>query len=1007
MLKLRPLISSLVVLCAAHNLLYPQSFAELNAKAKARLEQTKPDGTSPISKQLRRWEWFWESRQGLDGSMPSSLVYEQGFTHAIRAQVKGDRLQTGATWRETGPTGPANFTQQQGWFGIGRVNCIAFSNQNASLMFAGSAAGGIWRTTNSGQLWTEVVVPTLPIFGVADIAIAAQNDRIIYVATGDANGSVAGDVTGYPAFTHGVIKSTDGGATWARTSFIANLSQQLVIGRLWIHPTNPDLVVAATSLGIQRTTDGGQSWRTTTSTVHVRDIVQHPSKPNVLYGATFNFAGTIAVLKSTDAGESWRQVTTLNNTVRARLAVSPHLQNSVWMVTSATQPYALGGVYQSINEGETYTKLNVSQNLLGWSIVGNDFNRGGQGWYDLAMAVSPTNSQRLTVGGVNNWRSESGGTSWQLLTEQNGNGAPFVHADQHFLTYHPSTRHLYACHDGGISVSTNDGISWRDLSTGLRIQQFYGMDVAQTNSTTLIAGSQDNATYIRTIAGGRHVIGGDGMKCKIDPTNASVMYASIYYGQYYRSTNGGMNFAAISSREVRGELGAWVTPISMSNQAPSTIYLGYQNVWKSTNRGGNWSRISNLPPSASSTLRALAVAPSSDNFIYASYSDALYYTSNGGTSWSQVRDVSEYISSIAVDPASPSRAFVTIGSYNSPRRVLQVENGNVVDITGTGLPPVPVNTIVIHNHLFNRLIVGTDVGVYFMDNASGVWEPYGRNMPTTIVTELVLAKEDQTLFASTYGRGIWEIDATQCIAATPAIQRTPSSSQPLCAGDSVILTAPSNYESYRWSNGDTTRSIVLSTLSQSGEYIVNVTDKQGCRASSLATTVEFLRAPGRPSISRRGDTLRSSVLGGVIRWQWRFRPSSGQSAVDIPGATQREHVPTQSGLYSVLVFNENSCSALSNETEVSVTSIAEGSQNTQIVLSPNPTSALARLSWNGDRNRVTSVDVVSIDGRLLLHAQPEPASGNVELDLSSFARGTYLVRVTSPTGVWVRPIIRD
>ncbi len=988
------------------SLVTAQSFSDIQAQAQAKLEQPSSDGTPAFSKQFRRWEWFWESRKGTDGSMPSTSVYERGFTHAVRARSKGDALQTGASWKETGPVAPPNFGQGQAWFGIGRVNCIAFSYQNAQLMYAGSANGGLWRSTNAGQLWTEVQVPILPIFAVSDIAIAPQNDRIIYVATGDANGSVAGDISGYPAFSHGVIKTTDGGATWSRTTFASELRQQLVIGRLWIQPTNPDVVVAATALGIQRTTDGGTTWRTVTSTTHVRDIIQHPLNPSILYGASFNFSGTIALLKSTDAGASWRQVSTLNNTVRGRLAVSEHSPNSVWLVTSATAPYALGGVYVSSDQGETYTKLNVTQNLLGWSTNGSDWNRGGQGWYDLALAVSPVNSQRITVGGINNWRSNSGGTAWQLLTEQNGNGAPFVHADQHFLAYHPTTRHLYSCHDGGIAVSTNDGTAWRDVSTGLRIQQYYAMDVAQSNPSTLIAGSQDNATYIRTTSGGRHVIGGDGMQCLIDPTNPNIMYASIYYGQYYRSTNGGSNFATISSREARAENGAWVTPIAMSRNQSSTIYLGYRNVWRSTNRGSIWTRISNFPVSSSATLRALAVAPSSDDHIYAAFSDALFVTTNGGASWTQVRDISEYVSSIAVDPDNPNKAYLAVASYNSSRRVLTVENGEVRDLSGVGLPAVPANAILLQDNLFRRLIVGTDAGIYFLDNESGAWEPYGRNMPTNIVTDLVLAESTQTLFAATYGRGIWEIDATQCVATTPSIQRLPATLTTACAGDTITLTAPEGYASYRWSNGDTTRTISLFTFGQSGDYSVSVTDSRGCRATSATTTINFVRAPGRPNITRRGDTLRSSVLGGVIRFQWYSgRRGSGQER-PIASATDREFVPTVSGTYSVEVFNGDGCAAHSEPVDVTVTSVAFVDGVPSIELAPNPTSGVARLTWNGQVHNVSFIDVVGIDGQSVWSYRPGQGDTNVSIDMSMVASGSYLVRVASPTGTWVRPLIR-
>lgn len=983
-------------------------FQEARNEVRDRYEYERADGTHALSKQFRRWEWFWESRVGSDGSMPSSEVYRSAAILHESSLKKGDALQSIARWTEVGPVAPANFTNPNGWFGIGRINCIAFSYQNASSMWLGSAAGGVWRTTNGGQQWIEVPIAGYPIFGVSDIAVSPQDDKIIYIATGDANGSVAGTITGFPSFSFGVLKSTNGGQTWTATGFASTTDRQQVIGRLWVDPRDARTVVAATSNGIRRTTDGGATWQFVSGTIHMRDLVQHPTNPNVLYAASFNFEGAIQVFRSTNAGAQWTLTETFTNAVRGRLAVSAHAPNLVYLLTSAPRPFGLGGVFYSTNQGVAWTQLETTRNLLGWSSTGDDWDRGGQGWYDLAMTVSPTNSQRVTVGGVNNWRSTNGGASWNIATEQRGRDAPFVHADQHFLAYHPLNGRLYACNDGGISVSTNDGVHWQDISTGLRIQQFYAMDVSQTVPTTLIAGAQDNATYIKKESGGAHVIGGDGMECLIDWSNANNMYASIYNGQLYRSTTGGQNFSIMSRSNERGEPGAWVTPMVMSAINPNVLFVGYRNVWRSANQGTTWNRISNFSVSAESTLRKLAVSPTSEDHIYASFSSSLFRTTNRGTTWNQVRDIGSYVSSITVDPDNPNKAYVTFGAFDARYRVAVIEDGEVRDISGTGLPNVPANTILVHNSVAKRLIVGTDIGVYFRDGENGAWEPFGTNMPTTIVTDLVMVNSTNMLRASTYGRGIWEVDASQCQAAVPEINVSPSSSTAICTGDTLTLTAPAGYYRYRWSNGDTNRVLRLASGSQSGDYAVNVTDQKGCRATSNVITVSILPAPPRPLVLVRGDTLRSTAVGGIVRYQWYrgLRGSTAESAIS--GATQREYVPETSDLYSVRVYNASNCSNHSEAVQATLTSISvSSSAASDVRVVPNPATSLTRISWDGLSVNAQQVSVHSLDGRTVINAEVQPGESSLTLDVASIARGVYIVRLQSTHGVHSIPFVRE
>ncbi|HCN04132.1 MAG TPA: hypothetical protein DIS79_00810, partial [Bacteroidetes bacterium] len=186
-------------------------FVKLRNSLQSQLERVGDDGTVKVNKQFRRWEWFWEPRQMPDGSFPTSAHY---LNEARRQQdrIKAfESVQAGKEWKELGPVGRPALGLSSSWNGIGRINTIDISRSNPNVMFAGAASGGVWKTTDAGENWTHVDMPGFPDFGVSDIAIAPSNSQIIYVATGDVNAALPGELSGFPSFSYGVVKSTDGG----------------------------------------------------------------------------------------------------------------------------------------------------------------------------------------------------------------------------------------------------------------------------------------------------------------------------------------------------------------------------------------------------------------------------------------------------------------------------------------------------------------------------------------------------------------------------------------------------------------------------------------------------------------------------------------------------------------------------------------------------------------------------------------------------------------------------
>jgi photosystem II stability/assembly factor-like uncharacterized protein len=961
------------------------------------VERPSADGKPTLNKQFRRWEWFWQGRLLEDGTFPSSDLYLKELQGAA-ARKTTDELLNRKTWKEVGPIAPDMPSELPSWSGIGRVNCIDFSRNDPTVMYAGSAAGGLWKTTNSGSSWQPIHIPNIPVVGISDIAVAPSNDNVIYVATGDVNGSIPGQLSRYNGFSYGIIKSTDAGATWQMAGLASEPADNSLIGRLWVDPRDANVVVAATYGGMYRTTDGGLTWTRSAQGIF-RELIGNPVSIPTLYAASYGFNGGAAVYRSTDAGKTWSDVYTIGRANRIRLAVTKANQNVVVALASNADDQGLEGIFKSTDAGTTFAELPTTLNLLGWSATGND--QRGQGFYDLALEISPTNANHLFVGGINIWRTTTNGSRWELSAHWTGDrGAPYVHADQHFFKYHPTRNHLFATHDGGIARSTDGGITWRDVSRGLAIQQYYGLATSNQNAAITLAGSQDNGTALTRNSGATfsHVLGGDGMLSSIDVVSPSIMYGSSYYGNFWRSSNGGSSWSFVSSSDQRGEAGSWVAPICVDPRLQNTVYVGYQQVWKSTNAGQSWAKISNI--SSSVPARIIAVAPSNPNFIFVAYNTALYFTTNGGQTWQQQTGLNGFIMGIEVDPTTPNKYYVAIGGFSQGQKVMMVNAGVVTNITGSGLPNLPCNSLAYQRGTPNRLFAGTDIGVYVMDEGTGFWQSYGSGLPPVIVTGMRLIPSSNLLRISTYGRGIWEVDVAQCAAVTPSISAvTPTT---ICTGDSVILEASSGYASYRWSNGDTTRRIVLKSTSQSGTYLVGVEDTKGCRAVSAGVNVVISRLPSKPLITKIArDTLRSSAFGGVSKFQWSLDGSP------IAGATGRNLAVSRSGVYRVSV-TDSSCSNTSDEFQFTyepAVSIDDRREDQwQLVISPNPVNESFTIALPGSQE--VSLVIMDLSGRTVFTSEPALGATSLNVNASGWSSGLFLAQVRSGNGVWTTSFVK-
>ncbi len=701
-------------------------------------------------KPFLRWQYYWESRLMPDGSLPKAGTCDEEYKkyekeHGFAPDVVTSALTPVGNWAPLGPT-----TSTGGYAGIGRINAIAFDPTNTSVIYIGSAGGGAWKTTNGGTSWAALTDFSSSL-GISSILVDPASPSTIYLATGDGDGRDSPSA--------GILKSTDGGATWATTGLNWVRSDLRYTRKLVKNPTGGRILVA-TSIGIWYTDNAGTSW-TQANTGVFYDIEQMPGSTGTFY-ATAVSGTTAQVFRSTDNGVTWTQVHSLASSNRAELTVSAANANYVGVVYSKSADSGFNGFYSSVNGGTSWSLKASTPNLLGWNATGND--AGGQGWYDLTVVTDPTNANTIYLGGVNTWKSTNGGTTWAINTMWTTSGAvPVVHADKHALEFQNSTT-LFQGNDGGIYRTTNGGTSWTDLTNTMAISQLYRLGVSQTNNA-IIGGFQDNGTKMRSTTGTwTDEIGGDGMDCAINPTNAAYMYGELYYGDIYRSTNSGSTWAAIKPNTT--EQGGWVTPFALAPSTPATMYIGYKSIYKSTNSGTKWTRMG-VNSSTGPSIRAIAVAPNSASVVYYSF-DADLTTAgmmrksiNGGTSWTTLTNPTNVgrVGSIAIDNTNSNNVWVTVSGYNVGQKVFKSTNGGTswTNVSGT-LPNIPANSVVYSNGSNGGVYLGMDVGVYYRDNTMSDWVLFSAQLPNVEIADLEIQYSLGKVRAATYGRGVWESD---------------------------------------------------------------------------------------------------------------------------------------------------------------------------------------------------------------------------------------------------------
>ncbi|MGB9696289.1 MAG: T9SS type A sorting domain-containing protein [Ignavibacteria bacterium] len=672
------------------------------------------------TKSFQREKWFYEQRLYPYTTLPPG-AYINALTKKQNLTQLSGFLSKNGFWINLGPTPGIN--PNYGYVSS-RIASVRFNPLNPNIIYAGTACGGIWKTTNAGLTWMPMSDFEVSLSSGA-LAIDPNDPQIIYLGTGEAT------YFSYSYYGRGLLKSTDGGESW--TSIRNGLPEFSYFSRLLIKPQAPSILFAALgTAGLYKSTDAGLNW-VSVFTSRCDDIVTSPDGSKV-----FIIGSGTGYQISTDGGQTFTQYTPFALGTRNHIAICKSKPQVLYVsIYRDTTVY----VYKSTNGGYNFTYLP------------NTFTGTNQAWYDFYIYVNPIDENNAYVGLVDLWRTIDGNT-FQRIT--NSSSGP-VHVDHHNLDFHPTDPStIIISNDGGLNLSTNRGTNWTNLNSTFTLTQFYRIASDPDNPSHLIGGTQDNGVQRTTGAIKWDVVfGGDGGAVCFNPREPNIILSENQFNNIRRSTNGGISWQ-VATTGLTGNA-EWIAPIIAHPDSSGIFYTGRQQVFKTTNNGASWFQWST---GISGTIRVLAISKSDPRIIFASSSNSLFKSGNGGKIFSYLQTglPDRIITGIDIHPDSPDVAILGVSGFGTGH-IFKTSNGgyNWIDISNN-LPNTPVNDVMIYHPGVPTgiYLVATDVGVFATDNYGQQWFELAQGLPNTVCLDLDYNLKSNKIRVATHGRGVWE-----------------------------------------------------------------------------------------------------------------------------------------------------------------------------------------------------------------------------------------------------------
>ena len=679
----------------------------------------------------------------------------------------------------------------------GRAAATAGVNGNPMLYYMGASGGGVWKTEDAGSSWENI---SDGFFGgsIGAIEVAPSNPNVIYVGGGEVT------VRGNVSHGYGMWKTVNAGKTWKQIG----LEDSRRIPRIRVHPEDPNIVYAAVlghlfgpnqQRGVYKSTDGGATWKRVlfaSEEAGAVDLIIDPNNSDVMYAATWKVLRTPYSLesggdgsglwKSEDGGETWNEITRNPGLPKGTIGicgvtVSPVDSNRVWAMVEAED----GGLFRSDDAGENWTRVNEERKLR------------QRAWYYTRVYAGPTSIDEVYVLNVRFWRSGDGGKSFDSISTP--------HGDHHDLWIAPDDpKRMAIADDGGVQISFNRGKTWSTYENQ-PTSQFYRVTTDNHFPYRIYGAQQDNSTVrINSRTSGfslgerdwEPTAGGESGFLAPDPNDPEIVYGGSYGGyltRYNHRTKEVRNIHVWPDNPMGHGAGdgkyrfQWNFPIFFSRHDPQVLYTAANVMFKSTDGGGSWTRISedltrNDPTKLGSsggpitkdntgveyycTIFAAAESVSKKDVIWVGSDDGLIHiTRDGGKKWENVtpKGLPEWaqINSIEAHPTEPGGLYVAATRYK-----LDDFKPYIYKTTDYGKTWTAINEGIDRKH-FTRVVradpdrkgllyAGTESGLYVSFDDGKNWKSFQCNVPVVPITDLAVKEKD--LIVATQGRSFWVLD---------------------------------------------------------------------------------------------------------------------------------------------------------------------------------------------------------------------------------------------------------
>ena len=666
------------------------------------------------------------------------------------------------------------------------------------VYYFGAVSGGVWKTVNAGITW-EPIFDDQPVSSIGSIAVAESDPNVIYVGTGEA--CIRGNIS----YGDGIYKSLDAGKTWQHIG----LRDTRHIGRVLVHPRNPDLVYVAAlghafgpnpERGVFRTTDGGKTWEKVLykdEKTGAIDIAFDPSNPNIIFATLWEAGRTpwsltsggpgSGLYKSADGGTTWKQLTGngLPGGIWGKVGVSVAGGDSSRVYAIIEAEEEAGGVYRSDDGGKT------------WKQMSSDHRLRHRPWYYTHIVADPQDPDTLYVLCVSLYKSVDGGRSWEPQRH--------LHGDHHGLWIDPTnSRRMINANDGGASITVDAGLTW-SRQDNQPTAQFYHVSTDTSFPYRVYGAQQDNSSVSISSRGddgniGREdwepVGGGEAGYVVAHPTNPDIVYAGEYWGiltRFDRRTKQAHNIM-VWPDDVDGYEAAavkyrfqWTSPILVSQHDPNILYHAANILFRSTDEGMSWTPASpdltrndkskqqfsggpitgeNISIEYYDTIFSLAESPLQKDLLWVGTDDGLVHlTRDAGKTWTNVtpKEMPEWsvVSIIDASPHNPGTAYIAVDRHKNddfrPYIYKTADFGKSWALIANGIPEgAYVHAVREDPKRKGLLYAGTETGIYVSFDDGAHWQSLKLNMPTAPIHDLVIKDDD--LAVATHGRSFWILD---------------------------------------------------------------------------------------------------------------------------------------------------------------------------------------------------------------------------------------------------------